>query len=765
MYHNYGDREDSDESKDSRSVQDRISRLAKSRNDEKLEEYKEKHEKFSAGTKRPKNSEDDDEKLEWEAEPPKKKQMSAAERMMQNMGYKSGEGLGKHAQGIAEPVALSTQRGRTGLGAAGAKAVARDFTETWDEQKEEKTIEETVIWLTDIEDEKRKEICQKLVNDKWIVVKPKKMKIDDEYDFCDPEVLKNMLDAKDVFDAMSDKDLREARTRANPYETIGSAFFQNRAAMKTANMDKIYDWILSRENTENNLFLKVKNKIMSLSAQIKIPLHEKQASENVDRNEEIFYFADVCAGPGGFSEYMLWRKAFYNAKGFGFTLAGKDDFKLGKFRDSSAVFFETFYGAKKNGDVMDPENIDTLEEFVMRGTDNVGVHLMMADGGFSVEGQENLQEILSKRLYLCQLLVSLCIVREGGNFFCKLFDIFTPFSVALIYLMRVCYDSVSLHKPHTSRPANSERYITCKGLRREYSEIVKAFLKRVNRKMDDLKNGNSTNDVQEIVPLSVMKADEIFTKELIEHNHFLANRQTLYLRKYQSFAKNQGQYDKDQGTLREECLKYWSVPNKQRERGGDRGNRQRNEERLSAMAVFGKYTPKVCGQEDFSNLPPDFKIENIKSGLSANITYDEYRFVAIGNANYAEPQILVGAGDVTFVSNRTQHWDQIPRSHLRIPNNTILLVDFAEEFRLEGQRIQKANKHPAVVRILDAAVLYGDDVSQLPYEQRMKAAQKFAKALKLEWNSISVAELQKLDASMPNRMFKIIQNNGGKTRY
>uniref|UniRef100_A0A8R1HXN4 Tc1-like transposase DDE domain-containing protein n=1 Tax=Caenorhabditis japonica TaxID=281687 RepID=A0A8R1HXN4_CAEJA len=31
--------------------------------------------------------------------------------------------------------------------------------------------------------------------------------------------------------------------------------------------------------------------------------------------------------------------------------------------------------------------------------------------------------------------------------------------------------------------------------------------------------------------------------------------------------------------------------------------------------------------------------------------------------------------------------------------------------------------------------------------------------------SISVEKLQKLVASMPNRMFKIIQNNGGETSY
>ena len=44
----------------------------------------------------------------------------------------------------------------------------------------------------------------------------------------------------------------------------------------------------------------------------------------------LLYFADVCAGPGGFSEYVLWRKR-WRAKGFGFTIKGKNDFKLEEF--------------------------------------------------------------------------------------------------------------------------------------------------------------------------------------------------------------------------------------------------------------------------------------------------------------------------------------------------------------------------------------------------------------------------------------------------
>jgi cap1 methyltransferase len=50
----------------------------------------------------------------------------------------------------------------------------------------------------------------------------------------------------------------------------------------------------------------------------------------VNKENPLLYFADVCAGPGGFSEYVLWRKK-WKSKGFGFTLRGPCDFKLEDF--------------------------------------------------------------------------------------------------------------------------------------------------------------------------------------------------------------------------------------------------------------------------------------------------------------------------------------------------------------------------------------------------------------------------------------------------
>ena len=79
--------------------------------------------------------------------------------------------------------------------------------------------------------------------------------------------------------------------------------------------------------------------------------------------------------------------------------------------------------------------------------------------GISVEGEENIQEILTKQLVMCQFACALSILRRGGHFVCKLFDAYTPFTVGLIYLLHRSFEQVCLFKPVTSRPANSERSV------------------------------------------------------------------------------------------------------------------------------------------------------------------------------------------------------------------------------------------------------------------------------------------------------------------
>jgi len=54
-----------------------------------------------------------------------------------------------------------------------------------------------------------------------------------------------ILQSKTVFDELEDEEMRRARTRSNPYETIRGAIFQNRAAMKMANMDCVFDFMFT----------------------------------------------------------------------------------------------------------------------------------------------------------------------------------------------------------------------------------------------------------------------------------------------------------------------------------------------------------------------------------------------------------------------------------------------------------------------------------------------------------------------------------------
>ena len=116
--------------------------------------------------------------------------------------------------------------------------------------------------------------------------------------------------------------------------------------------------------------------------------------------DEPFYFADICAGPGGFSEYILWKKGWRRKgqlnnyqiflstilliiSGFGFTLKGKADFNLQKFLAGTPETFDPHYGVNGingDGDIFKNENIDAFKNYVNKCTMHNGVHIVMADG-------------------------------------------------------------------------------------------------------------------------------------------------------------------------------------------------------------------------------------------------------------------------------------------------------------------------------------------------------------------------------------------------
>ncbi|KAG9467876.1 hypothetical protein GDO78_014110 [Eleutherodactylus coqui] len=445
-----------------------------------------------------------------------------------------------------------------------------------------------------------------------------------------------------------------------------------------------------------------------------------------DRDSELLYFADVCAGIGGFSEYVLWRKKWH-AKGFGLTLKGPNDFKLEGFYAASSELFEPYYGeggVDGDGDVTRPENITAFRNFVMDNTDHKGVHFMMADGGFSVEGQENIQEILSKQLLLCQFLVGLSVIRTGGHFVCKTFDLFTPFSVGLIYLLYCCFERVSLFKPVTSRPANSERYVVCRNLK-VGTEDVRNYLFTVNLRLNQLRN--SEQDVSLVVPLEVLRGDRQFYEYMVRSNEGHCESQIKALAKIHGFVQDSTLSEPHQAELRKECLKMWGIPDQVRVAPTNTDAKTKFLQLIQSRDI-----------ETYSYKPTPLTTKTLEK-LSHVL---DYRCMVSGS----EQKFLLGLGRsqiYTWGGRPAERWVKLELK-TELPRDTLLSVEIVHELKGEG----KAQRKIPAIHILDVLFLNGMDVRPQHFNQRVKEVYR-------------LEEIQKIFLRLE---MKVIKSSGGIPR-
>uniref|UniRef100_A0A182QUG1 Cap-specific mRNA (nucleoside-2'-O-)-methyltransferase 1 n=1 Tax=Anopheles farauti TaxID=69004 RepID=A0A182QUG1_9DIPT len=605
-------------------------------------------------------------------------------RMMQQMGYKAGTGLGKTGQGRVDLIETSSQKGRSGLGMKLNEL--NTAADQWDATMEKIEIPEPVSWLTNAAACADDPGITREQLDAWIKVGPRKLTIDDEHRYCEEQILKQILESKSVFNNLGADDMRKARSKSNPFELIKSNIFINRAAVKMANMDAMFDFMFTK------------------------PVDRK--GKPLVQDGDLFYFADVCAGPGGFSEYILWRKGWH-AKGFGFTLKGGNDFRLDDFTAGSPETFDPYYGPKDDGNIFDPANITGFADYVMTQTET-GVHLMMADGGFSVEGQENVQEILSKQLYLCQVIVALAIVRPEGHFVMKLFDLFTPFSVGLVYLVYRCFRSISICKPNSSRPANSERYLVCKW-KLPQTDLIQRHLEDVNREMFNSRNANI--DTLELVAEEVLREDATFFQYLCDSNNTIGHNQIAALLKIAAFCKNRELAEPRQQEVKQQCLAHWKL--------------------VDAMRKFAnkgdpdQYVVKIC--KDWNGLTKDVcqQEKKVCRDLQQSFpsAYDWY-FVPIGNVESNGKNIrtiLLGKGgkEVYRFDAKQCSWMPLTDIAIELPSGTIIYAEIVRELQGEGKSQIVIN----TLHIIDGLVLGGEDIRRLPLRQRMARCQQFARAL------------------------------------
>ena len=185
----------------------------------------------------------------------------------------------------------------------------------------------------------------------------------------------------------------------------------------------------------------------------------------------------LAEGPGGFIEALALMRSQLNDTYYGMTLIDDDNSVPGWRKSKSFLLHNPNViiekGCDERGDLMNPDNLKYCY-LKYHGT----MDLITADGGFDFSNDFNKQEIISSKLIMCQIAFATAMQKQGGNFIIKFFDTFTKLSLDLLFLLSNLYNRVYFIKPNTSRQANSEKYIVCKGFRLSSSEeIVKKFHK------------------------------------------------------------------------------------------------------------------------------------------------------------------------------------------------------------------------------------------------------------------------------------------------
>jgi len=175
----------------------------------------------------------------------------------------------------------------------------------------------------------------------------------------------------------------------------------------------------------------------------------------------------IAEGPGGFIEATInyCRVNGINIDGIDAITLKEDNKDVPNWNMGQKMIKDNniniHYGKDGTGNIY---NIQNILDFVIKVGKNT-VDIVTADGGFDYSIDYNKQEQLSYRLFLCEMIIAVSIQKPGGMYIFKIFDISTPFTIQLLYILYKSYDNLSITKPYTSRMANSEKYVLCRGFR------------------------------------------------------------------------------------------------------------------------------------------------------------------------------------------------------------------------------------------------------------------------------------------------------------
>ena len=267
------------------------------------------------------------------------------------------------------------------------------------------------------------------------------------------------------------------------------------------------------------------------------PINTKNTqNENTkDENTKDENTKDENANENGNIEQNDEKNKEIKDKFYGITLKPTSEYipdwnKLkNNFKDSMDIIYGNLY------------HIDEVNNYI-KIFENNKAHFVSADGGFDYSANFNGQEINSCQIIYSECIIALNVLRKGGSFVCKVFDVFSYTMAQILNILYSSFDKLFLYKPNTSRPANSEKYIICMGFLDNISQFEKNLLLNIIAQWQELETTHQLENRSII--FKKMKIDNIFIKKLADYNQSYIKNQIYFLQYTINIAKNH--LDKDE---------------------------------------------------------------------------------------------------------------------------------------------------------------------------------------------------------------------------
>ena len=175
------------------------------------------------------------------------------------------------------------------------------------------------------------------------------------------------------------------------------------------------------------------------------------------------------------------------------------------------------YGKDNTGNLYHLQNILHFRDLII--SQGGKVDLVTGDGGLDYSTNFNFQEQMSFQLIFCEIVSAFSILKNGGNFVLKIFDIYTTVTLQFLFLLSNYFETVIISKPYTSRPANSEKYVVCKNFNGLSDVCMNKLYETVTKWNHTTLNGKYIDNILG------MKIPPYFKKNIMNYCNYISSIQ------------------------------------------------------------------------------------------------------------------------------------------------------------------------------------------------------------------------------------------------